>query len=248
MKKNTNVSDDNANSSGIHNSLLFKKFKRPSKSTILLGSLLVLVILAGASLYIWQQHKVVNLNKQVKGLQYQINSYQNSATTSQPDYSNGPSLTQVISEGQQPKNESLTIDNGDITVNSAAYINTIDGTSVDTNGSDETIIASITLDNTTSSLQTYDFNYLSVQMPDGEVVNYSDIYNADQNTGSTITLAASSSVSKDVVFAPISSGDKAGKGYLLYTPPSPTDSNGNPINTNPQPQSQTAITLGNPIN
>ena len=184
--------------------------KHRLKSTLI--DLLVIILIAGSGLgtYYWQHSKVNSLNTQVSDLKQQLASSQSS--NNQPIVA----LSDALTYGKQSTGTTLQIDNGEVVVNSALYASYF-GTYSNTG---DNVVVDITINNNTDTTQSYDLSNFSVQVPGGQIFNASSTYTQTGDQIPTDTLAPSGSVTEDIFFGPIPSGNTAGDGYLIYTSPS----------------------------
>ncbi|MGD0284651.1 MAG: DUF4352 domain-containing protein [Candidatus Saccharimonadales bacterium] len=210
---NNDISQSNSQQIDISPPVKVKlpKIKNHRLKTLIID-LLVIILIAGSGLgtYYWQHSKVNSLNNQISNLKQQLASSQSS--NNQPNVA----LSDALTYGKQPTGTTLQIDNGEVVVNSALYASYF-GTY---NNSGDNAVVDITITNNTDSTQSYDLSDFSVQVPGGQIFSASNTYTQTGDQIPTDTLAPSGSVTEDIFFGPIPSGDVAGNGYLIYTSPS----------------------------
>ncbi len=129
----------------------------------------------------------------------------------------GNTLADVVAYGKQSTPGKLQITNGIVEVNSVVYADYFASVSFDNN----TAIADISIINTTGQTQTYNLGDLSLQLPSGEIVASSGSYNSSNSGGNdNLSVGSGGTVVEDLAFTPIQGSEKAGIGYLEFTPES----------------------------
>jgi hypothetical protein len=139
------------------------------------------------------------------------------SSTSSSTAGAGDTLADVVAYGKQANPGTLQITNGSVKVNSVTYADYFASVSFD----NDTAIADISIKNTSSQAQTYNLDNFSLQLPSEEIVASSGSYNTS-NPGSSdnLSVGAGGTVEEDIAFTPIQGSEKAGTGYLEFTPES----------------------------